>query len=132
MPILLDPPPVRTGRCALTLRINGQPYRIEPVDLTADPSRTWRLTAAAGHPRVGKSYRVTADSRLATCNCPDADGGARCKHIGALSQLGLISRSAATQAQLDWRATTPGAKARRRHKPSLPAPGAQPAAGGAP
>ena len=53
MSMLLDPPPVRTGRCGLTLSIDGRRYRLRPAPPTGRGSKIWRLTVLGGQSRAG-------------------------------------------------------------------------------
>ena len=88
--------PVRPahGVARLTLHINSTAYQVKP--LPSDPSaanRVFRLRKADG-----VFYHVAATQDGAVCDCPDftfrrdgidPDG---CKHIRALTVVGLLSR----------------------------------------
>lgn len=79
-------PPVRHGKCSLSLSINGSPYRLRR--LPAGPwSRRWLLTKPDG-----TEYEVSRYLGRLTCSCPDASRRqAQCKHQRALVALGLVS-----------------------------------------
>ena len=57
------------------------------------------------------------------CTCPDSIvNRSVCKHIGALTALGLVARTTTPAARIEHRLQQPSAPARRRHKPDLPRP----------
>jgi hypothetical protein len=133
MSMLLDKPPVRTGRCGLTLSIDGRRYRLRPADPTGPRAKIWRLTVLAGQSRAGTTYSVCQISRSVDCTCPDAcANNAVCKHIRALQALGLVSPRAKASIMIDWQNTLSdvfnppekpaSAETRRKHKAPLPDP----------
>ena len=92
MSMLLDAPPVRTGRCGLTLSIDGRRYRLRPAPPTGRGSKIWRLTVLGGQSRAGQSYSVCQFKHNVDCTCPDSTiQHAVCKHIRAMQALGLIN-----------------------------------------
>jgi hypothetical protein len=136
-------PPARTGKCSLTLSIDGRRYRLRSATPLTRGSRTWRLTVAAGQSRAGLTYSVSTIGRRLDCTCPDsARNFAACKHMQALRALGLVPKSSRPTGELTWELlhpkaprkqrvaapiaappiTAPGpvplAKARRRHQPT--------------
>jgi hypothetical protein len=103
MSMLLDKPPVRTGRCDLTLTIDGRRYRIRPAPPTGRGSRIWRLTVLGGQSRAGQSYSVCQFKASVDCTCPDSTiQHAVCKHIRALQVLGLVSPRAKASIMVAW------------------------------
>jgi hypothetical protein len=79
----------RTGTCRLTLNIGETRYSIRI-------SRQWGLnpTEITLKNHRKQVYRIsqTTDGQT-SCTCPDhAIRGARCKHLGALTALGLLAR----------------------------------------
>jgi len=104
--MLLDAPPVRTGRCGLQLTIDGRRYRILPAPPTGRGSKIWRLTVLGGQPRAGQTYSVCQYKRSIDCTCPDASANnAVCKHIRALQALGLVSPRAKASIMVAWQNT---------------------------
>lgn len=84
-------PKVPTGRCGLTLRINGTAYRVRPIRAESGGIRAFRLMQ-----RDGGSHDVSCQPRGAECTCGDfvfrRDGidPAGCKHVRAARACGLI------------------------------------------
>jgi hypothetical protein len=84
-------PKPATGRCGLTLRINGQSYRVRKLDAEFGRVRAFRLTKPDGdfHDVIDGIYG-------AECSCADfiwrRDGldPKGCKHIRAARATGLI------------------------------------------
>lgn len=144
MSMILDRPPVRTGRCGLTLSIDGRRYRIRPAEPTGPRAKIWRLTVLAGQPRAGVTYSVCQVSRSVDCSCPDSSGNhAVCKHVRALQALGLVSPHAKASVMVAWQNTLSDpfnphaqprniARARRLHKAPLPGPDGLPTPAPAP
>lgn len=83
-------PPVRHGRCRLSIVINGVTYKLRRKP--AGPhGRVWVLTHADG-PRAGVSHVVARQSGFVACTCEDSiHRGSRCKHMRALVAAGLLS-----------------------------------------
>jgi len=103
MAILTAKPPVRTGRCGLTLRIDGRRYRLRPAPPTGRGSKIWNLTVLAGQSRAGQSYSVCQFKHSVDCTCPDSSANnAVCKHVRALQVLGLISPRAKASIMVAW------------------------------
>jgi hypothetical protein len=103
MSMLLDKPPVRTGRCGLTLSIDGRRYRLRPAPPTGRGSKIWHLTVLGGQSRAGQSYSVCQFKRNVDCTCPDSTiKHAVCKHVRALQALGLISPAAKASIMVAW------------------------------
>jgi hypothetical protein len=145
MASLLEAPPARTGKCSLTLSIDGRTYRLRPAPPLSRGSKIWRLTVAAGQSRAGLTYSVCSFSGHLDCTCPDATRNfAACKHMLALKALGLVARHAKPSGLLAWEnlhprrprsqriaaplaaapatpTPDPLAKARRRHQPAVAA-----------
>jgi hypothetical protein len=93
-PVGAYPPPVRHGLCRLTLRIKGIDYRLRPMPAPPGFRAVWVLRKLDPH-SVAASYSVAAPSggKPAGCTCPDHEiNGAICKHILALSAVGLIPK----------------------------------------
>jgi hypothetical protein len=154
MSTIPEAPPARTGKCSLTLSIDGRSYKLRPDKSLSRGGKTWRLTVAAGQTRAGLTYSVCTFNGKLDCTCPDSTRNfAACKHMQALRALGLVPSSARPTGELTWEllhpetvkphrarrvaapVTTatpvaspdPLAKARRRHKPILPDPAVDPA-----
>lgn len=79
----------RHGRCRLWLQIGDTAYTLAPLP---GVRHGWRLTVRTGL-REGAIYHVTRQpGQHAVCSCADhQERGARCKHLGALTALRLIS-----------------------------------------
>ncbi len=110
-PVAAPPPPVRHGIARLTLRIGGMDYRLRPMPAPAGFRAVWVLRKLDPNgPAV--SYSVAqAKGQPAACTCPDHElNGATCKHIMALSALGLIPRPKAARSK-----ATSTARARKLH-----------------
>jgi len=106
MSMLLDKPPVRTGRCSLTLSIDGRHYRLRPAPPTGRGSKIWRLTVLGGQSRAGQTYSVCQFRNNIDCTCPDATANnAVCKHARALQALGLVSPRAKASVMVAWQNT---------------------------
>jgi len=100
---LLEKPPARTGKCSLTLSIDGRTYRLRPAKSLTRGGKTWRLTVAAGQPRAGLTYSVCTFSGKLDCTCPDSTRNfAACKHMLALRALGLVPASARPTGEVTW------------------------------
>jgi hypothetical protein len=84
------PAPV-SGRCSLTLKINGVPYRVRKLDPEFGRHRAFRLTK-----RDGDFHDVIDGLYGAECTCGDfvfrRDGldPTGCKHVKACRACGLI------------------------------------------
>jgi SWIM zinc finger len=124
------PPEVRTGRCSLILVIDGRRYRIRPAPPVAKGAKLWHVTVLSGQLRAGRTYSICTFKRMVDCTCPDATkNGAVCKHVRALQVLGLVAKTARPSALARWKASQEAdrqppknaARARRRHKPAVPA-----------
>jgi len=103
MSMLLDKPPVRTGRCGLTLSIDGRRYRLRPAPPTGRGSKIWHLTVLAGQSRAGTTYSVCQFKRNVDCTCPDSTmQHAVCKHVRALQALGIVSPRAKASIMVAW------------------------------
>jgi hypothetical protein len=88
-PVGAPPPPVRHGMCRLTLRIGGMDYRLRPCPPEPGILAAWILRKLD---HDSARYLVTAPKGApAHCTCPDHErSGWICKHIGALTAVGLI------------------------------------------
>ena len=80
-----------TGRCGLTLRINGTSYKVRPLPADFGGLKAWRLTKADG-----TFHDVSRDVYGLSCTCADyvwrRDGidPAGCKHTRSMKALGLL------------------------------------------
>ncbi len=80
-----------TGRCGLTLRIDGTAYRVRPLPADFGGTRAFRLTKAGG-----EAHDVSRGLHGDECTCGDfvfrRDGidPKGCKHIRAARALGLL------------------------------------------
>jgi hypothetical protein len=88
-PVGAGPPPVRHGKCRLTIRIGITEYRLLPLPPQPRVLAAWVLRKLGP---VEAIYQVSAPkSEPARCTCPDHErSGWTCKHIGALTAAGLI------------------------------------------
>jgi hypothetical protein len=103
MASLTAPPTVRTGRCGLTLTIDGRRYRLRPAPPTGRGSKIWRLTVLGGQSRAGATYSVCQFKHSIDCTCPDSTiQHAVCKHVRALQALGLLSPRAKASIMVAW------------------------------
>jgi hypothetical protein len=79
------------GTCGLTLRINGESYRVRPIPAEFGVMRAFRLTK-----RSGEFHDVSHQVYGHECTCGDfvfrRDGidPAGCKHIRAARAVGLL------------------------------------------
>jgi hypothetical protein len=87
------------GSCRLTLAINGRTYDVRPIPCQAFGAvKAYRL-----HKAGGPVYAVVQMVHGAECDCPDfvfrRDGldPAGCKHVRALTVLGLIRQEGGTR-----------------------------------
>jgi hypothetical protein len=84
-------PKPATGRCSLTLRINGVPYRVKPLPIDFGGLKAYRLTKPDG-----SFHDVSRDVHGLQCTCGDfvfrRDGIDRegCKHARATRACGLL------------------------------------------
>jgi len=84
-------PKSSTGRCGLTLRINGESYRVRPLPADFGGIKAFRLTRADG-----TFHDVNRDVFGVGCTCGDhvwrREGidPAGCKHARAARALGLL------------------------------------------
>lgn len=124
MSTIPEAPSARTGKCSLTLSIDGRTYRLRPAKSLTRGGKTWRLTVAAGQPRAGLTYSVCTFSRKVDCTCPDATKNfAACKHQQALRALKLIPASARPTGLVTWELLHPElAKPRRTAAPPVATP----------
>lgn len=87
-------PPVRHGKCSLTLRIGGTEYRLRPFPPAAGSGirAIWTLRKIQPDPlKAPVAYAVALGDEGAACTCPDCEiNGATCKHVMALAALRLI------------------------------------------
>jgi hypothetical protein len=91
----------------LTLSINGQSYKIRPLDgRQFGAVRAFRLTKQGGKPAPDGGpcvYDVAEDLTGAACDCPDYTfrrddlDFSGCKHIKAMVACGLLSRKGVGQ-----------------------------------
>lgn len=89
----------RRGTARLTLFLNGEPYGIRPVPITADTDECLIKAFRVRSPR-GDRYHVAQTTDGLTCDCPDfifhrADYdpthvGRGCKHIVGMLAVGLF------------------------------------------
>jgi hypothetical protein len=82
--------PRQPDTCRLVLEIRGTAYGVKPI--ACDTGRAWRLRNREN----GQAYDVAETEHGPECDCADAtyrhgDGNTFCKHIRALSALGLIT-----------------------------------------
>ena len=123
----VEPPPVRHGKCRLTLTIGGTHYSLRPIPGQPRGMRVYALRSLNGE-RAGKYYSVAVVNREAGCTCPDAEtNGAVCKHIMALRALGFLPVSARTAAESRAEAARLAAAKKRRPTAPPAAPVAPPA-----
>ena len=79
------------GRCGLTLRINGQSYKVRPLSADFGGIKAFRLTKADG-----SFHDVSQDVYGVACTCGDAVWRREgidprgCKHARSLKALGLL------------------------------------------
>ena len=84
-------PKAPTGRCGLTLRINGERYKVRPLPADFGGLKAFRLTKPDG-----SFHDVSRGVHGRECTCGDyiwrRDGIAPlgCKHIKAARALGLL------------------------------------------
>ncbi len=77
----------RHGKCRMYVVIDEQPYVLKRL------GRDQYKLSAQGGARDGANYRTGRTRTSWHCSCPDHQNrGVRCKHIGALIALGLLSR----------------------------------------
>ena len=84
-------PKPASGRCGLTLRINGVPYRVRPFQPEASGVlKAFTLTRPGGEP-----YAVAETTEGPSCDCADFEfrrinTGTDCKHLAAARACGLL------------------------------------------
>jgi hypothetical protein len=81
-------PPVRHGKCRLTITINECTYSLRRVKLGAcgKACKSWSLTKGDG-----TCYFVTREAARLHCTCPDHQSrAAKCKHLRAVVACGLL------------------------------------------
>lgn len=85
-------PPTRTGSATLTVSINGSAYALRKLPPPSRGATGWRLRKLDA-PRAGACYSVLKTHGIVGCTCEDhTRTGSRCKHIAALTALGLVGR----------------------------------------
>lgn len=87
-------PPVASGKCRLTLHINGALFRVHP-DPANDTDRGRRAFRLKGQ---CERCTVTQADNHVTCNCPVGvsnrpEGQSQCCHALAMVAAGLLRRS---------------------------------------
>jgi hypothetical protein len=81
-------PPVRHGKCRLTITINECTYSLRRVKLgpAGKACKSWALAKPDG-----TCYYVTRQHASLSCTCPDhRHRSARCKHLRALVAAGVV------------------------------------------
>lgn len=85
-------PPARTGKASLVVTINGSAYALKKLPPVARGATGWGLRKLDA-PRAGECYSVLKVHGIVGCTCEDhTRTGSRCKHIAALTALGLVGR----------------------------------------
>ena len=114
-------PPVRHGKCQLTLTIGGTHYRLRPIPSQPRGMKVWALRSLNGE-REGKTYAVAMVNREAGCTCPDAEvNGATCKHVMAMRAIGFLPISARTARESEAEAQRVATSKKRRAKAPIAA-----------
>lgn len=84
--------PVRAGTARLVLVINGQQYSARKLPHGTKGAACWGLRKLTGE-RTGAMYVVAKAQGEVACTCPDCQHtGVKCKHIKALTAVGLLGR----------------------------------------
>lgn len=85
--------PARQGTARLTLRINGHDYGCRQLPSQTPGARVWGLRVLEGD-RAGMHYTITKVRGIVACTCEDhLRRGTKCKHIAAITAVGLIGRT---------------------------------------
>ena len=87
MTTIPETPAARTGKCSLTLSIDGRTYELRRAKPLSRGSKTWRLTVAAGQARAGLTYSVCTFNGKRRLHVPRLRPGtsppaSTCRHCG--------------------------------------------------